>query len=67
MFVAPADDLKEEVGAPAIVGQVADFVDGEERGAGVVAEAAFEGSGHFLPIEIKEQVGGGRKQGGVAG
>ena len=42
LFVAPADDLKEQVGGVRVVGQVADLVDGQHVRTGVGAEATFE-------------------------
>jgi hypothetical protein len=48
-----ADDLEEEIGVAAVVGEVADLIDDEEaRAAGVVAQAAVEPAGGVL--------GGGR-------
>ena len=58
MLVAPADDLEEEIGGVRIVGEVANLVDGEQGGASVVAEPAFEGAGGLLAIEIEQQVRG---------
>ena len=67
MLIAPADDLEEEVGGVGIVGEVANLIDGEQRGARVVAKAALEGAGGLPAIEIEQQVRGGDKARGVAG
>ena len=67
MFIAAADDLEEEIGGVRIVGEVANLVDGEQGGAGVVAEPAFEGAGGLLAIEIEQQVRRGDKARAVAG
>ena len=45
VLVAAADELEEEVGGASVVGEVSELIDHEQRGAGVVAEAAFEGAG----------------------
>ncbi len=50
VLVAAADDLEEEVGGVGIVGEVANLIDGEQRGARVVAKAALEGAGGLLAI-----------------
>ena len=67
MFIAAADDLEEEVGGVRIVGEVANLVNREQRGPRVVAEAALEGAGGLLTIEIEQQVRGGDEARGVAG
>ena len=67
VLVATADDLEEEVGGVGIVGEVANLIDGEQGGARVVAEAAFEGAGGLLAIEIEQQVRGGDEARAVAG
>ena len=43
-LVAGADDLEEEVGSALVDGQVADFVEDEQGGAGVFAQLGFEGA-----------------------
>ena len=50
-----------------IVGEVANLIDGEQGGAWVVAEAALEGAGGLLAIEIEQQVRGGDEARAVAG
>ena len=50
-----------------IVGEVANLIDGEQGGACVVAEAALEGAGGLLAIEIEQQVRGGDEARAVAG
>ena len=67
VLVAAADDLEEEVGGVGIVGEVANLVDGEQGGACIVAEAALEGAGGLLAIEIEQQVRGGDEARAVAG
>ena len=54
VLIAAADDLKEEVGGAGVVRKIADLVNGEECGSGVVAQAALEGPRGFLPVEIEE-------------
>ena len=53
VLIAAADDLEEEVGGVGIVGEIANLIDGEQGRACVVAEAAFEGAGGLLAIEIE--------------
>ena len=54
-----ADDLEEEVGVAAVVGELADFVhDQERRATPVVAEAAVEGTGRVLGREIQQELAG---------
>ena len=67
VLVAAADELEEEVGGASVVGEVSELIDHEQRGAGVVAEAAFEGAGGLLSVEVEEEVGGGGEEGGVPG
>ena len=45
MFIAPTDDLKEEVCGVGVVGEVSDLVDGEEVWSRIVPETALEGRG----------------------
>ena len=43
-FVAGTDDLEEQIGSALVDGQVADFVEDEQRGVGVFAQFCFEGA-----------------------
>ena len=67
MFIAPTDDLKEEVCGVGVVGEVSDLVDGEEVWSRIVPETALEGAGGLLAVEIEHQVRGGDEEAGVAG
>ena len=67
MLVAAADELEDQVGGACVVGEVPELIDDEERGPGVVAQAAFEGAGGLLSVEVEQQVGGGGEEGGVPG
>ena len=67
LFVAPADDLVEQVGGVGVVGEVADLVDGEEQRARVGAESAFERAGGVLAVEIEEEVRRRDEERGVPG
>ena len=67
MLVAAADELEEKVGGAGVVGEVAQFVDHDQRRPGVVAEASFEGAGGLLSVEVEQEVGGGGEEGGVSG
>ena len=67
MLVATTDDLKEEVRGAGIVREISDLIDGEQCGPGIVLQAAVEGPRGFLPVEIEEEVRGGREARGVAG
>src|SRR5687767_11039835 len=64
--VATGDDLEEEVGVAAAVGEVADLVDAEELGLGVAAEASSQGGGGVLGSEVGEHVAGAGEANGVA-
>jgi hypothetical protein len=50
-FVAPADDLEEEVGGAGLVGQVPDLVDDEQAAGRVVVEPPAEGAGRLLAAD----------------
>src|SRR5215831_2249453 len=64
-LVTVVDDFEEQVGGMGVVGQIAAFVDDQQGGASVVAEApAAQGGG--IPVEVGEQAGGGAEQDGVA-
>jgi len=47
-LVAAGDDLEQQIGIAGVVGQIADLVDGEDRGAGIAAEPAGERDGGVL-------------------
>ena len=67
VLVTTADELEEQVGGAGVVGEVAQFVDHDQRRPGVVAEAAFEGACGLLSVEVEQEVGGGGEEGGVSG
>ena len=67
LLVAPAHDLKEQVGGVRVIGEIADLVDREEAGAEIAAQAVLERAGGVLPGEIEDQIGGGEEARGVAG
>ena len=50
-----------------VVGEVADLIDGEEVRARIVPQAAFEGAGGLLAVEVEHEVRRGDEQAGVAG
>ena len=66
VLVAAADELEEEVCGSGVVGEVAEFVDDEQRGPGVVAESSFECARGLLSVAVEQQVGGGAEEGGVS-
>src|SRR5688572_24103165 len=55
-LVATADDLEEQIGVTAVVGQVANLVDAEQRPRGVVPEASVEGARRVLGAEVEEEL-----------
>ena len=57
VFVAPANELEDEVGGAGVVGEAAEFVDDEQGELDVAAEPAFDGSRGLLPVEVEEEVG----------
>src|SRR2546422_7680407 len=65
-FVAAADDLKEEVGGPRVVGQVADLVDDEEGALAVVVQPAGQAARRLLTAEVEEELGSGGEEHVVA-
>ena len=67
LLVATADNLKEEIGGVGVVGQIADFVDGEQVRPGIGAEATFERARRVPAVEIEHEIGRREKAGGVAG
>src|SRR3989442_6887901 len=50
-FVAAADDLKEEVGGPRVLGQVADLVDDEDGALAVVVQPPGQAAGRHLDAQ----------------
>ncbi len=66
LFVAAAHLLKQEVGGVRVIGQVADFVDRQERGAQIGPEAVLQGAGGLLAGEVQDQIGSGQETGRVA-
>ena len=66
LFVAPGDDLKEQVSRALVVREIADLVDAQDLWLGVVFESSIESSGRVLRSEIYEHFGGFDKQGGVS-
>ena len=48
LFVAATDDLKEQVRRVRIVGEVADFIDGQDARAQIRAEPSLERAGGLL-------------------
>jgi len=67
LFVAAADDLKEEVSRVGVVGQISNFVDCQKLRTRVGAQPAFQRTRGLLPVQIKQQVGGSDEERGVAG
>ena len=49
--------LEEEVCGSCVVGEVAEFVDDEECGPGIVAESSFEGACGLLSVEADDAEG----------
>ena len=67
MFIAPADDLKEEIRGVRVIGQIADLIDRQDVRTSVGAQATLESACGVLSVQIEQQVGGGDKERGVAG
>ena len=57
-FVACADDLDEQVGAVLVDGQIADFIENEQGGGGVLAHFGFEAAGDLRGGEGVDDVDG---------
>ena len=66
-FVAPADDLEEQVGGARVVGQIAQLVEHQESALAVGVQAAGKAAGGLLAAEIEQQLGGGGEQDVMAG
>ena len=66
MLIAARDQLEEQVGMTIGVGEVADLVDDEETGAGIVAEAPAQRGIAIERGQLAEHVAGGGKQHGMA-
>ncbi len=58
LFVAGADDLKEQIGTALVDGEIAHFIEDEEVGFGVLAQFGFEGSGNGGGLEIVDDLDG---------
>jgi hypothetical protein len=57
-LVAVADDLEEQIGSALVDGQVADFVEDEQGGAGVFAQFGFEGAFGLGGVQSVDDVDG---------
>ncbi len=66
-FVAAADDLKEQIGVAAVVGQIADLVDDEQGSCAVVTQFGVETSCGILGAEIEKELGCTKEQDRVPG
>ena len=65
-LVASPDQLEQHVGVAVGEGEIADLVDDQERGDGVLAEAPAQGRGAVDRRQISEQLAGAGEQGRVA-
>ena len=63
--MATADELEEQIGVAVRVGEVADLVDHQERGAGVVAQAAAQRGVGVERGELAQELAGGGEEHGV--
>ncbi len=55
-FVAARDDLEEQVGVAAVVGEIADLIDAEQRRHGVAPQAPSKRGRAILSGEVGEHV-----------
>jgi len=66
MLVATADELEQQIGVAVGIGEVADLIDGEEIGTGIVAQPPPQGGIAVERGEIAEQLPGACEQHGMA-
>ena len=66
LLITTGDHLEEQIGVVCVVGEIADFVNGEQPWAGVAAQPACERGGGVLGGEVVQHFGGEGKAGGVA-
>ncbi len=66
-FVAAADDLEEQVGVATVIGEVADFVQGQDCRVAVVTELGVQGAGGFLGAKVEEKLSRREEEDGVTG
>lgn len=62
LLIAQADDLKEQVGAGLVNGEVAEFIEDEQGGLGVFFELGLEPSGPFGLVERVNDINGAGKE-----
>jgi hypothetical protein len=66
LFIAQADHLEEQVGARLVNGELAEFVEDEERGFGVFFEFRFEPACTLCRGQGIDHINGTGKEHGVA-
>lgn len=65
-FVTPIDDLEQQIGMAGAIGEVADLIDYQDVGAGIVSEASAQRAVAVLCRQIAEHLGGIDEQRAVA-
>src|SRR4029434_1037817 len=65
LLVAARDELEEEVGMAVGVGEIADLIDDEETGSGIVAQAPAQRGIAIERGKLAEHAAGGGEQHGV--
>ena len=66
LFVPTTDDLKQQVRRVGVIGQVSDFINGENLRARVGAQPTLERARGLLPVQIEQQVRRGDEERRVA-
>ena len=67
LFVAPADNLKKQVGVAIVVGQISELIDAEQSEPAIMAQAAVKRARGLSAAQVQKQLGGGDKQGRMTG